>query len=49
MRRRGNISQEMAVGSVNVSDGGQAIVGPVNYSGPRKVFKENENNQKKAG
>ena len=32
-RHRGKISQ-MVVGTVNVNDGGQAIVGPLNRTGP---------------
>jgi hypothetical protein len=30
------------VGNVNVNDGGQAIVGPVNHPAPGKVSEDNE-------
>jgi hypothetical protein len=46
-RHRGKITQPMMVGNVNVADGGQAIVGPVNHSGPGKVSEEDE--KEKAG
>jgi hypothetical protein len=46
-RHRGKIIQPMVVGNVNIADGGQAIVGPVNHPGPGKV--SNENGEKKAG
>jgi hypothetical protein len=41
-RHRGKISQPMVVGNVNIADGGQAIVGPVNHPGPGKVPKGDE-------
>ncbi len=46
-RHRGKITQPMVVGNVNVSDGGQAIVGSVNHPGPGKVSKDDE--KKKVG
>ncbi len=46
-RYRGKITQAMVVGNVNVADGGQAIVGPVNHPGPGKV--SNDNEEKTAG
>ncbi|MGC2182074.1 MAG: hypothetical protein WA637_02200 [Terriglobales bacterium] len=46
-RHRGKITQPMVVGNVNVADGGQAIVGPVNHPSPGKVSKDDE--EKKAG
>ncbi len=39
---RGKITQALVVGNVNVADGGQAIVGPVNHPGPGKVSKDGE-------
>lgn len=41
-RHRGKITQPMVVGNVNIADGGQAIVGPVNHPGPGKVPKGDE-------
>ena len=46
-RHRGKITQPMVVGNVNVADGGQAIVGSVNHSGPGKASKDDE--EKKVG
>ena len=46
-RHRGKITHPMVVGNVNIADGGQAIVGPVNHPGPGKVPKDNE--EKKVG
>lgn len=43
-RHRGKISQ-MVVGNVNIHDGGKAVVGPVNHSGPGKD-RENDENDK---
>jgi hypothetical protein len=45
-RHRRPSGQQMVVGNVNVNDGGQAIVGPVNHPVPGK---ESEDNAKKAG
>ncbi|MGB9233318.1 MAG: hypothetical protein WCC04_02830 [Terriglobales bacterium] len=36
-RHRGKVGQPMVVGNVNVNDGGQAIVGPVNHDGRAKA------------
>jgi hypothetical protein len=33
-RHRGKLGPQMVVGSVNVNDGGQAIVGPVSRTSP---------------
>ena len=41
-RNRGKISQPMVVGSVNVNDGGQAIVGPTHRDGPGKAYTEDD-------
>ena len=41
-RHRGKITQQMVVGSVNVSNCGQAIVGPVSNSGDGKVATEHD-------
>lgn len=41
-RHRGNVSQQMVVGNVNVTEGGQAIVGPVSHRDPRKVSTGND-------
>jgi hypothetical protein len=41
-RHRGKITPPMVVGNVNVSDGGQAIVGSVNHPGSGKASKDNE-------
>jgi len=46
-RHRGKITPPMVVGSVNVNDGGQAIVGSVNHPGPGKISKDGE--KEKAG
>jgi hypothetical protein len=46
-RHRGKVTQPMMVGNVNIADGGQAIVGSVNHSGPGKASKEDE--EKKLG
>ena len=46
-RHRGKITQPMVVGNVNIADGGQAIVGPVNHPSPGKASKDDE--EKKAG
>jgi hypothetical protein len=43
-RHRGKISQ-MVVGNVNIHDGGKAIVGPVNHSGPGKDRASDEKNK----
>jgi len=43
-RHRGKISQ-MVVGNVNIHDGGKAIVGPVNHSGPGKDRENDEKNK----
>lgn len=40
-RYRGKIIQSIVLGDVNVADGGQAIVGPVNHSSSGKVAKDN--------
>jgi hypothetical protein len=45
-RHRRPSGQPMVIGNVNVNDGGQAIVGPVNHPVPGK---ESEDNEKKAG
>ena len=37
-RHRGKVPQQMVVGNVLVADGGRAIVGPVNQTGPGKEF-----------
>lgn len=44
-RHRGKITQPMVIGNVNVSDGGQAVVGQVSHPGPEKVSKNNEKNK----
>jgi hypothetical protein len=44
-RPRGKITQPMVVGNVNIADGGQAIVGPVNHPGPGKVSKDSKDNE----
>jgi hypothetical protein len=36
-RHRGTISHPLVVGNVNVNDGGQAVVGSVQHSGPEKT------------
>ena len=41
-RHRGKLSQQMVVSNVNVSDGGQAIVGHVSHDGRGKATKEND-------
>jgi hypothetical protein len=41
-RHRGKVGHQMVVGNVNVSDGGQAIVGPLSHPGPGKVSTEDE-------
>jgi hypothetical protein len=41
-RHRGKVGQQMVVGNVNVSDGGQAIVGPVSQPGAGKVSAEDD-------
>ena len=46
-RHRGTISHPLVVGSVNVNDGGQAIVGSVQRSGSESTWKDNE--EKKVG
>ena len=40
-RNRGKISQQMVVGNVNVSEGGQAIVGSVEHRGTKEAGAEN--------
>jgi len=46
-RHRGTISHPLVVGSVNVNDGGQAIVGSVQRSDSESTSRNNE--EKKAG
>lgn len=41
-RHRGKLSQQMVVSNVNVSDGGQAIVGHVSHDGRGKTPKEDD-------
>jgi hypothetical protein len=41
-RNRGKISHQMVVGSVNVNEGGQAIVGSVEHRDAEKVSAEND-------
>jgi hypothetical protein len=41
-RHRRPVGQQMVVGNVNVNDGGQAIVGPVNHPVPGKVSEDSE-------
>jgi hypothetical protein len=41
-RHRGKTPQPMVVGNVNIADGGQAIVGPVNHLGPGTDAKHDE-------
>ena len=41
-RHRGKLSQQMVVSNVNVSDGGQAIVGHVSHDGRGKPSKEDD-------
>ena len=41
-RHCGKIAQPVVVGNVNIADGGQAIVGSVNHSGPGKASKDDE-------
>ena len=41
-RHRGKVGQPMVVGNVNVSEGGQAIVGPVSQGGRGKASTEND-------
>jgi len=41
-RHRGNVNQQLVVGNVNVSDGGQAIVGPVSHAGRGKALTEDD-------
>ena len=41
-RHRGTISHPLVVGSVNVNDGGQAIVGSVQRSGSESTSEDNE-------
>ena len=44
-RNRGKISQQMVVGNVNVSEGGQAIVGSVEHRGTEEAGVENDTNK----
>jgi hypothetical protein len=46
-RHRGKVGQQMVVGSVNVNDGGQAIVGPVRQGGPGKASSEDDADKSK--
>ena len=45
-RYRGKGSQQMVVENVHVTEGGQAIVGPVSHRGPGKVSAANEEKNK---
>ena len=45
-RYRGKVSQQMTVENVNVTEGGQAIVGQVSHRGPEKVSGADEEKNK---